>query len=148
MTVQSIAGRLRVRHHALRTQGLASSLAEKIRKLPGVQDLDINPRTSSLLVCYDAQALRPEDLLASLDDKLPGVLGAVRPAGPQSSAGSRTLQLSREERRKLAYAMLTSLTTSLAALLIHSKKAHVIAGGLFLAGLGLHLNDKKKFLLP
>ncbi|MDO3377692.1 HMA2 domain-containing protein [Geoalkalibacter halelectricus] len=143
MTIHSIPGRLRLRHMTLRNSEVREQLRRHAGRLSGIQELDINPRTASLLVRYDPQVLDSATLHATLEQLVPG---AARPASSAGHTHSLSRQLSRDERKKLAYAMLTSLGTSLLALLVHGKKAHVIAGCVFLAGLGLHLSDKKKFL--
>lgn len=144
MNVRTIPGRARLRAPALRNPLTAWPLREELKALPGVQEVDANLSVGSLLVYYDPSELSEERILEVLDAGLPGGL----PAPPRQPAGAGPLRLSIEERRKLYYTMLSGLGTSLAALLVDSKKVHLIAGLLFLGGLSLHLTDKRKVLIP
>jgi hypothetical protein len=144
MNVRTIPGRVRLRAPALRKPLTAWPLREELKSLPGVEEVEANIRVGSLLVCYDPKELSEKRILDLLDARLPGglQLPATRPAG------TGPLRMTMQEKRVLYYTMLSGLGTSLAALLIDSKKVHFIAGLLFLSGLSLHLTDKRKILIP
>ncbi len=144
MNLHTLPGRVRLRAPALRKALVVWPLQAEIEKLPGIQAAVFNPRVGSLLIRYDPATLPQERLLAVLDEHLP--TGLPRPAAETIKA-SKPL-LSPDERKALAYAMLSTLGTSLLGLAIDSKKVHWVSGLLFLGGLLLHLGDKRKFLLP
>lgn len=149
MIVRILPGRVRLRTPALRRASNAAALRKALLALTGVQDLQVNARVGSLLVHYDPQVLSEDALRTLLEHHFPGALVSAAPSAACGRSGAiPTLRLSADQRRALAYAMLTSLGTSLLSLLVHSKKAHVVAGLLFLGGLSVHLSDKRKFLMP
>lgn len=149
MNVRILPGRVRLRTPALRRAANAAELRKALLTQAGVQDVQVNARVGSLLVHYDPQLLSEETLRTLLEQHFPGALTRAASSAAGSRSGALpTVRLSADQRRTLAYAMLTSLGTSLLSLLVHSKKAHVLAGLLFLGGLGVHLSDKRRFLMP
>lgn len=149
MNVRILPGRVRLRTPALRRAANAAELCKALLAQAGVQDVQVNARVGSLLIHYDPQLFSEEALRTLLEHHIPGALTSTAPNASGSRSGALpTWRLSADQRRALAYAMLASLGTSLLSLLVHSKKAHVFAGLLFLGGLGVPLSDKRRFLMP
>lgn len=76
-------GRIRLKVQQLkRSPDLAAALRQRVADLPGVQRLDINPTTCSLLLLYDKQLFKKDDSVRALQQAL-------------------TKQISAEERERL-----------------------------------------------
>ena len=58
-----IDGRVRLRHPALRNAATADMAASMVSGVDGVESVQVNPRTGSLLIFYDAEKLSREKLL-------------------------------------------------------------------------------------
>ncbi len=148
----SIAGRIRIRHPALRHPGRLDKLATAVRAWPQVEHVEINASTGSALVFYDAGQLsagafaqRCEALVATLLPQqrpsanptatatAPGPAGNSTPA--RRPVGSRRVRANRMAKR----AMLLSLPVSMLLAASGAKRGHVWSGLFFLHALGVHL---------
>jgi hypothetical protein len=67
--VSKSPGRVRVRlHHQSRRPRLTQRIQEGLAGRPGIEDVDVNPRTGSVAVRYDRGALSFDDVCAIIDD--------------------------------------------------------------------------------
>ena len=132
----SIPGRIRVRDPQLRQAERLERLRAVLAGGEGVTSSEINPTVGSLLLGYDAATVAPEIMEALVDAAVDAELAAPRPDTAEA-------RLNRYAKR----GMLASLALSLAFAAAGKKRWHVLSGGLFLAGLGLHLAVNRKRLL-
>ena len=134
--VSAIPGRIRVRlpqlRDAVRLQRLRAALAADA----DIRDCEINPATGSLLLYYDPAATAPEVMESRIDQAVDAELAAPRPDTP-------TVRANRIARR----VMLGSLAVSLGYAALGRKRPHILAGGVFLAALAVHLSVHRKRLL-
>jgi Heavy metal associated domain 2 len=97
--VHAIPGRIRLKIASLRDNAtLASELQHRLVAIPGVQQVETNPRTSSVLILYDVAATAsPEALLtlaAPLAQLFPGVdLNDLQALGSPTNGSHPTLSL-------------------------------------------------------
>lgn len=83
--VHHVPGRLRIKAAAVVRDGRrAAEAAASIRALDGTRQVEINPKSSSLVVLYDPARLAPEAILDAL--KAAGLMDLARLAG--SGAGA------------------------------------------------------------
>ena len=59
-----IPGRVRVRHPALTKPAVAAEARDRLLKMQGVTDIELNTETGSALIHYDAQVLSRDELIA------------------------------------------------------------------------------------
>lgn len=76
-----VDGRVRLRHAALRRDGILPLIEGLLRGLDGVEAVTTNPRSGSLLLEYDPARLTRDDLLALLHSG-ESLLGAHMPETP------------------------------------------------------------------
>lgn len=135
-------GRVRLRHPLLRQPGLEAQLQERIGPLPGIRSLNINPRSGSLLLEYDPQQIRKEDLLEMADLWLLSQEHTAHITAEKRSASINTKQMLRFVQRSLP------VTLGLSSLLgfLGKKQAHVATGALFIACALIHMYQYRKCL--
>ena len=142
MITSFIDGRVRFRSEALKNPETLAEVEAVVRGLDGIQSVISNPRTGSLLVCYDPSAISA-DMLHMAAKTLEAQLG--------TSAVKKTpsrLFLSRLYGGKKGELRLLTLTFLLmAASPSLGKRAHVYACGLFLALSAKHIYDRRMRLL-
>ena len=56
-------GRIRIRHPALHRQATADIAVQRMGAVPGIERVESNTVSGSLLILYDARALGKEDLI-------------------------------------------------------------------------------------
>lgn len=147
--VSSLPGRLRIRHCALQSLAVQARCSALFAALPEVITASGNPRAGSITVQYALDG-RPAEVIAAEI----GALAARELAGcaaaeqgteqacpARSSAGG--LRLNRFAKRS----MLASLSTSLLLAATGNKRWHAISGGLFVAGLAVHLYTHRRHIL-
>lgn len=124
----SIPGRLRVRHPGLRAPE-AAQIVTRLAALPGVETVQHNLRVGSLLVMYDENRLREEDLLAALD---------VPSAGRADREPEEPVALTVPP-RLIAAGMAGTLGLTVYGAIVGKRRLHVTSGMLFLVAVGIHL---------
>ena len=122
------AGRLRLRHPALRAPDRAEAARARLAATPGVHAVTVNPRTGSLLLEYDAAKPDAELLVRDL-------IGAATPKPDRRRNGG-----TRRTRSRL-------LNRAMLAALADRTRAHTLAGGLFLILNALHVYEYRRNLL-
>lgn len=132
----SIPGRIRVRDPKLRLPERLERLRAVLAAGDGVASCEANPATGSLLLHYDAAAVAPELMEAFVDAAVDAELVSPRP----DTAAIRANRYAKQ-------GMLASLAVSLAFAATGKKRWHALSGGLFLAGLGIHLAYHRQRLL-
>ncbi|MBP8170896.1 MAG: hypothetical protein KAX90_01250 [Pseudomonas sp.] len=138
LIVSALPGRIRVRDPRLRQLARLECLRTCLAQLPGVASIELGGRTGSLLLHYDPQLIDSETLEAQVEH---ATLAALKVRA--SPARSGLMQANRWAK----LGMLASLSGSLALLALGNKRGHGLAGGLFVAGLGLHLLVHRRHLL-
>ena len=137
-----LEGRVRLRHPALREAATAGMLQPFLANLPGMRNVAINPRTGSLLLEYDSDQLRMQDLL-ELASGWEEQLAGPEPSCPVRKEGALAGLLNR---RALNRGMLVLLGVSLALGLTGRTGGHVATGGLFALLCGAHAYTWRKCL--
>lgn len=126
MIASCIEGRVRFRHRLLTDPETIRTVAEQVAALPGITNVEGNPRTGSLLVTHDA-TLKTADLVAmaeALAAKLAADLPATTPANPARARFRQGRLRRRSQNVGLAACMAGTLATGLA----DSKAAHLTFG--------------------
>ncbi|MDR0563579.1 MAG: heavy-metal-associated domain-containing protein [Azoarcus sp.] len=129
LIASSIPGRIRIRHKTLAQAQHSEHLRATLLSLEGVSSVEANVSASSLIVRYDAAAVPAEEMESAVEEIVQATLDAVR--------GKRGTDMALNRAAK--YTMLFSLAAALALAAKGARRGHVIAGGLFVAGLGAHL---------
>ncbi len=155
----SLPGRIRLRHAALRNPERLARLQRTIRDWPPVRAVSVNERAGSLLVSYDAFALREDECARRCIAALAGVLPArtEAPTGRATAApaangtppraparsGAPRVRANRLAKR----AMLATLAASMLLAAMGAKRWHIWTGIAFLHALGVHLWVHRRNLL-
>jgi len=174
--VSSIAGRLRLRHPALRQLGRLAQLEQELSGWPGVLAWEGNAHTGSLLLHYDVTVLAQAECEQRASAALQELLAPAQTPGmpevvPQAAqAGAASLapasgpvvapEPARAERptrpigsarvranRWAKRGMLLSLAATLLLAAAGAKRWHTVGGLLFLHALGVHLWVHRRHLL-
>ena len=127
-------GRIRIRHHALTHDSTIRTVRNRIASVPGIRQLDFNPRTGSLLLLYDPQILSREKLLKIGIDLVSEMEGAM-PLTGEKRLGEFFRALP-DSRQILNRGMLATLVLTVFSGISGSKLSH-IASGTLLATLAL-----------
>ncbi len=168
-------GRCRIRHSALKNEETLANVEGFLCNVDGVTAVTTNPRVGSLLLEYDTEILPTDSLMQMAQPLVESFFGSPEQADDKTSTkindtaakyidnaqemGANLLKqgqcltqsvdkvLKKNVTRKtINYAMLASLGLSVGLSFTGSKNAHVITGGVFLAGLGMHLMRNRKAL--
>ncbi len=148
-----VEGRIRLRHAFLKEAALAAQLNEFLQNLDGVTSTELNTRTGSLLVHYDADIL-DMDTLEGLLQQANVLFGLETPTDEQAtsvccleSALSTLTKLPNNKQYKRLMGSLIPVTLAFIFVpALKSSRYHGIAGGLFVAlSLG-HMWRKRKAL--
>lgn len=146
----SLPGRIRLRHAALRNPDRLARLQRSIAAWPQVRAVSVNEKAGSLLISYDAAALRENDCARRCEVALAEVLPARTEVAPapimngappraatpaQARSGAPRVRANRIAKR----AMLASLAASLLLAAMGAKRWHIGTGIAFLHALGVHL---------
>ncbi len=134
--VSSLPGRIRVRLPQLRDAARLARLHDALAACHEVRDCQFNPATGSLLLHYDPAACDPQAMENLVDEAVDAELAAPRPETPAIRANRASKRI-----------MLGSLAISLGYAALGRKRPHIIAGGIFLAALAVHLSVHRKRLL-
>jgi len=137
--VSSLPGRIRVRDKRLRHRARLELLELDLSKLPAVTELQTNAGAGSIVVNFDAEQVDP----ATLENQVDAAVDKALDAPLDKPVRSMTMRVNRYAK----VGMLSSLTTSLALAAVGRKRGHAIAGGVFIACLGVHLTTHNKSLL-
>lgn len=126
-----IDGRVRLRHPALKDPSLAEAACSVLSGVEGVESVQANPVTGSLLLFYNPKKLSKEALLELAKEGL-----ALLPKGEHSSKASASssllnVMLSRNTTRMVNRSMLISLFLCVASAFIGMGNLHRITGAAF-----------------
>ncbi|MCQ8129145.1 HMA2 domain-containing protein [Methylomonas rivi] len=137
--VSSTPGRIRVRDKRLRNPARLDILEAELLKIEAINELHPNAAAGSMVVIFD-----PEQIdLSAFEVKVDAA--ADRALDASLSTENRSMKMRINRYAKVG--MLGSLATSLALVAAGQKKGHAVAGGLFMACLGVHLTTHRKSLL-
>lgn len=150
MTITSyIPGRIRVRDERLANKADTEPLISILKQLPGINNIVLNHRTSSMLIQYDP-ASGVEDLLKShcdlMDAGEPVKSAKKQPLSSRKKCNSTASCLPFSYRQFLNYGMMITFAASGWGVAIHYRKLHKVAGFLFFGLSGLHMYNKRKTL--
>lgn len=138
--VSSIPGRIRLRDKRLRDQAKLNELTKELSQIAVITSLQGNPRTGSLLLRFDRNAIVLSTIEANIDSTVDQIIGKA----PQPLLSKKNFN------RYNKMAMLGSLGASLIALSMTGRKRrirwHKLTGYLFIANLGTHLFFYRKAL--
>lgn len=143
MVTSSIDGRIRIRDGSLCDAGKASVVEAALKTTTGVKSAAVNCRTGSLLVEYDPARLGTTEILevAGLKEDAP----THSPAAPKRPLTEREIRA--RNMRIAKRGMLGSLAALLAFAAVDRERAHIAAGGLFVAFNAYHLYTYRRRLL-
>ncbi|MDR1648315.1 MAG: hypothetical protein LBR88_09860 [Zoogloeaceae bacterium] len=127
--VSTLPGRIRIRHGILASTDCGERLRHTFLARPGVTEVVAKPDACSLIVRYDAQTIVPEVMEDFVDAEVAAEIAARKTA---QTRGTRLNHYAK-------YGMLLSLALSLALAARGKRRAHTLAGAIFLAALGAHL---------
>lgn len=164
LIASSVAGRLRLRHEALRQPQRLQVLAQHLSACPAVTGVQAKPQAASIVVYYDCAqwsvAHSCQQIEALVRQVLPELLASSAPAEPTStptiaplphghSHGQRKHRKhrTRHANRWAKRVMLGSLALSMLLALRGAKRGHALTGLVFLHALGLHLWVHRRGLL-
>ncbi|MDR2165186.1 MAG: hypothetical protein LBO79_06085 [Zoogloeaceae bacterium] len=129
LIVSSIPGRIRIRHKAFSSPQRGARAKAALLALDGVGHVEVHADAASLIVHYDAGTIPVEAMEIAVDAIADAELNLPR------DGQERTATLNRYAK----YGMLSSLAVSLLLAANGARRAHALAGGVFIACLGLHL---------
>lgn len=136
--VSFVEGRVRLRHRALKNAALAEQARHVLPQLPGMLEVNINQRTGSALLQYDPAEWSKDSLLGLLRQWEENNVTGTGLASPVSSRCT--------VRRLVNRGMLASLAASVVLGFRGQARAHVLAGGLFLAFGACHVWNVRRSL--
>ncbi|MBS3956799.1 MAG: hypothetical protein KGZ40_04630 [Clostridiales bacterium] len=139
MVASQIDGRLRFRHAGLRDPAIVSEVESALRGARGILSVTSNARTGSMLVKYDHEVITAEQVVEA--SQLPASASAIaqqRLCAPMTQ---------REKMRIAKRGMLGSLGALLLLAALDRERAHMVAGGLFVAFNAYHLYTYRRRLL-
>lgn len=58
-------GRVRIRHPALKRENVVATVRENLAPVPGINSLEFNPLSGSVLILYDSEKIGQQRLLAT-----------------------------------------------------------------------------------
>jgi len=137
--VSSIPGRIRIRDKRLRDPARLHQLEAGLRKIDVITGLQGNVGAGSVVLTFHSHGVDAESLEAEVEAAVDAALDA------QFSHPKRSLK--QRVNRYAKVGMMGSLATSLALAAAGQKRGHAVAGGLFVACLGVHLATHRKSLL-
>ena len=126
MIASCIEGRIRFRHPALSDPELLEIVTSQLAAMPGITEIEANPRTGSVLVSHDA-SVATSDLVAMAEALAAANAEALATAAPAKPAKKRVTpaQLKRRTQKiGLAACMAGAVATGLA----DTKAAHLTFG--------------------
>ena len=142
-----IDGRIRVRHKKLRDPNIGIKVKSFLQNTTGVKRIEINAVTGSLLMEYDPEVLRRQDLLQLAEQLKDVVEDDEDPDKPKMPSKKSTGLLSRTQIRKITnMGMIITLSSSVALGLTGRKVGHVTFGWGFLFFNAIHLFMYRKSL--
>lgn len=139
-----IDGRIRIRHSALKKAVHAANAHDTLMQTPGVQKVEINTKTGSLLLEYDCTQLQRIELM-QLAEKLKESLSEDEES-PASSRQKPTWLMPAQIRSLTNRGMLLTLGASVGCALAGRMGGHVALGWAFLVLNALHLYRYRRCL--
>jgi len=143
-------GRARIRDEKLKCESLISEVREKLLETPGVNGVETNSRTGSLLVLYSAAKTEFDSIIELISEMIGSYV-------EQETAQSGTTEKKTECCGKISLTippgirkaavnigMLASMSFSLLAIIFHLKKLHVVTGIIFVALMGDHVLERRQ----
>ncbi len=128
-----------MRDKRLRHQTRLELLEVELWKLPAITELQANAGAGSVVINFDPEQVE----LAALESQVDAAVDKALDAPLAKTKRPMRMRVNRYAK----VGMLGSLATSLALAATGQKRGHAVAGGLFVACLGVHLTTHRKSLL-
>ena len=141
MVASMIDGRIRFRHRALKDEGRATVMHDRLHELKGVHEVSINRRIGSLLVIFENTEVSADVVLKAVGKVLR--INSVR-FKDELQKLDRTMS-SQAGRRYVKRGMLTALGTAFFLLLL-ADDYHPLGGAAFVTLLAAHLYQNRRTL--
>lgn len=153
MIVSHTAGRLRLREKSWRLKDF-EGFCNKIQSLTGVENVQMNPKTKSVLIFYQPFAKTTAEKIINIAQQIkPELPKSLKTTAQLPKLKTEAPKLAREQaharqryRARINLAMLITLGASLFALTTKNTKLHAITGLGFSAVLLLHLVEHRRIL--
>lgn len=134
-----IEGRIRLRHAALRDPAVLREVEGALKEAEGIRSVSGNPRTGSVLVEFDHVTVTAQQVLE---------LTRLPASEPQTAPRARPEPMTPRDKMRIAKrGMLGSLGALLIFAALDRERAHIAAGGLFVAFNAYHLYTYRRRLL-
>ncbi len=143
-----VEGRIRVRHPIFTDELVVAQIQSLLQNLDGVESIQCNTRSGSLLLQYDADVLDKETLIGLLKQGEQWLFSTAPQEVEKKPCLATTFRnmTTREKRKLYNRTMAVSLGMTAMAIGVGNKRLHVLAGSVFL-GLSLwHIKRMRKAL--
>ena len=129
MIASCIEGRVRFRHPALSDPELLEIVTSQLAAMPGITEIEANPRTGSVLVTHD-QSVATSDLVAMAEALAATHAEALASAAPAKPAKPAKKPMTRAQlkRRTQKIGLATCMAGAVATGLADTKAAHLTFG--------------------
>lgn len=142
MIVSTQKGRMRVRFNKLRSASVAQRAKAEVEKQPGILSVRDNSAACSLIILFDDQKWKAEDL----EDEIMDIcIQAAKPI-KKASSQNKSRTLSKRVNQATKVGMVGTLSASLAYGFMGKKKPHIYYGVAFVALAGAHMLRYSKTL--
>lgn len=143
-----IDGRVRLRHFALKDASVAETVCAVVGGVEGVESVQANPVTGSLLIFYDTEKLSRQQLLELAEQGAALLPEEEKGRSRRADACTGLLDtiLSRSATRLARRAMLVSLLLSLAGAFAGMGNLHRVTGAAFTLASLQHMAVHRKTL--
>ena len=126
MIASCIEGRIRFRHPALSDPELLEIVTSQLAAMPGITEIEANPRTGSVLVSHDA-SVATSDLVAMAEALAATHAEALAEAAPAKPA-KKNMTPAQLKRRTQKIGLATCMVGAVATGLADTKAAHLTFG--------------------
>ncbi|BAH76325.1 HMA2 domain-containing protein [Solidesulfovibrio magneticus] len=145
MIASCIEGRIRFRHPALSDPELLEIVTSQLAAMPGITEIEANPRTGSVLVSHDA-SVATSDLVAMAEALAATHAEALASAAPAKPAKKR-MTPAQLKRRTQKIGLATCMAGAVATGLADTKAAHLTFGFALAGFAAWHLTmHRRRFL--
>ena len=126
MIASCIEGRIRFRHPALSDPELLEIVTSQLAAMPGITEIEANPRTGSVLVTHD-ESVATSDLVAMAEALAATHADALASAAPAKPA-KKPMSPAQLKRRTQKIGLATCMAGAVATGLADTKTAHLTFG--------------------
>jgi len=141
-SIKKVHSRFRLRNPGLKDKALAQRLVSHTGLAKGVSHVRMNTRVGSLLVLFDSDQTTPDTILKQISERS----GINLKNWLVKKRGGSFFHRKRVMSKTVKLGLVAGLGGTLGTLAV-SKKAHVLAGSLFLCFIPLHNYEHRKRLI-